>query len=1194
MKMAKCLKCISAFLVVCLLLVAQVETLFTALKAEASAVRWALEATSFKSATGEDVYPGSRNAKLTVVTRYIGEEVALDPIGCLVGIPRGFTVVGPNCVPGKDANNTATTVVKSGASVFFTFSVNVDRGTPAGQYRTYMNISYYVAGNTLSEILEINLTVSDFPPMSLSIEEAYLTPYNYPGACPVNTVIGIKNNGITRITYMRLTLNLPKDWVDPSELRYTYAGTLNPGETAYLSLGATCIAPSAPRTLVGALFVEAQLVTNDGVVYEDDFAERISIELEGEQTMRLNIIDYRLTCDATLPGFKNTGIEVIARSQEPGVLTLTHAYVLLENAHFTNGTASATFINEVVLNYLESARLSFTGVDINENAKFVRALITLYGSANRDGTEYPVTLNASIVIPLEARNISIDVIKVDWSRTYAYPGSTGNVLVLTLRNNEAVLSLSDAVVELTVYPEDIIYPNHLKAYNILLGPGSLTEVHFADILIPNTTAPGAYSALIRVSGILRGQDGSFKYISLSREVLILIEDPYRLTPIQPIFELIDAYWGEREPQHIYPGNARASLTVIIQNSGPIAASNTLLILESNSSDVTLLSRGSQCAVQLPPGDQCLGVFYLDLSNASSGLKRFNLTVRYVLQNLGVSTVFSEEISFSLNLPEYPGGAGVKVSNFEWLNNSPVFPNTKGAILSLTIANLEPYPIYAIWAKLRTPACMSIHSGTQATVYVPGPVATMQTATVSFTLDLNQCSEGVHVAELELDYYVQTAGGGIRRRTSNNLSLYVYSDERSLEYISSGWVNTPVVPPVYGAYYYVVFRNKLFPQISNPVLRLYLPDGVVESKSNSRNPTVLPTSRLSLQQVRTLQALPGSIASLIEQILPQISQPQVASVSKGDFIAFMFQLNIERADLREFDVPYTISFIDHWGHEYDFTSTFTIRLLEAPPIVEVHPASQLVAFKNGTAILDVLIANKYNATIYNLYVALIPVSGNAIPQNAIKYVERLGGRDNVTLRYTLVFNPVQATIGSLPVTMTSAVFTVTLIYVDTAGGYHSMNTTLAVMISPFIELVIMPGVSARHTGSTLVVNGVLANIGLTAAKSVVIYLRYGGNETMSIVGDIDPGSQVPFRVEMAIPYMNRNCTIVVKYRDEYGSEYLVEKESEVALQVEATKPVQQSTEIDSLLRFVIIAIVGAFLLATFIVIYRYVRRHIGLR
>ncbi|MEM4481542.1 MAG: hypothetical protein QXK88_02085 [Desulfurococcaceae archaeon] len=1153
---------------------------------------WVLESSSFRSTNGGDVYPGSRNARLTVITRYIGSEEAVSPVGCLVGLPQGFQPLGPACVAGRDANNTVVSAVKEGAVIFFSFNINVDRRIAVGNYSSYLNISYYVAGEVLSEVIEVGLTLSDYPPMLISVEDAYLAPYSYPGACPVNTLLRIKNSGTTSITNMRATLNLPQELVEPSEVNYTYAGTLNPGESVYLNLGGICVSPSAYWGFSGLLSIKAQLVTSDGVVYDDESEAEVWFNIGEEPTMKLYVLDYGLTSGSTLPGFKNTGIKLLVRSEEPSVLRISHSVVELEKAYFTNGSSSATFTNNVVLNYLDSALLTYNGVNIEEGARFISAYITLYGSANRGGTEYPVALSLYIVISLESRDLSIHVAKVSWGRSYAYPGSSGNTLIIAIRNSEAALSLSDAIVEVALSPESAIYPDRLIASNVALNPGSLVEVYFQGISIPNTTAPGAYDALIRITGVLRGPDGSFRYTSLHRDALVVVEDASKLTPVLPVFNLVDVFWGEISPQHVYPGNSRAPLTITVQNNGTFTALNTLLLLESASSDVKLLSRGAQCAVRLSPGDQCSGVFYLDLSNASSGLMSFNLTVKYVLQELGVETLFTQEMAISLYLPAYPAGTGLVVSSSGWLNNNPAFPNSKGAILSITLANLEPYPVYSTWARLEAPTCMAIHNGTQNTAYIAGPVASLQTATISFALDLNNCNSGVQVAELELDYYVQTTGGGVRRKLNHTLPLFVDADEGGLDYVLSGWVNTPLVPPVYGAYYYVVLRNNLFPQVNNPVLRLYLPEGVVESKSNSREPVIMPASRLTAQQAFVLQSFPGGIASLIEQLLPQLSQPQVTSTGKGEFVVYMFQLNVERADIEEFSVPFVISFIDHWGHEYKFSSSFTVKVLKAPPLLEVRPASHLIVFNNGTAILDVHVVNNYSASVYNLYVALVPVSGNAIPQNAIKYIEKLEGRSNTTLRYTLIYNPVQITIGSVPVAMTSAVFTVTLIYVDTAGGYHSMNTTLAAMVSPFIELAIMPGIAARHTGSTLIVNGVLANTGLTSAKSVVIYLKYAGRETLSIIGDIDPASQTPFRVEMATPYVNKTCTVVVRYRDEYGSEYAFERELEITVQPEAPKTTPPPAEMDSFLRLTIIVIVCLFLVGVFLVIYRYVRKYVG--
>ncbi|MEM0224907.1 MAG: hypothetical protein QXV54_05030 [Desulfurococcaceae archaeon] len=1154
----------------------------------ASPNNWIILDSSFSSSTGGKVYPGSRNAKLTIIARYAGDHTALNPVAC-VDVSSGFSIVGPRCVAGRDADNNAMHIVEPGNTTYFVFSLNVDRSVSPGIYTARLNITYYIAGtNELSwDLLYVTLEVSQYPPLNIVIKETYLTPYDYPGACPVNVIIGILNNGETSIISSRFTLELPPEMADPSELNYTYASRVDPGSEVYLNLGTTCINPSAVPSgrYTGILHVDAQLSTDDGVVYNDKNYYYVDFSIGEIPKVKISVINYELTSKIGIPGLKNTGLRVTIRSEEQGTLTLTYSEISLENAVAMNSSTTAIYTHNIVLNYLESTWITYNELSILENASYIKANITVYGSATRQGVEYPVTFKFSLLIPLSEKDVNIVVERIEWSNGHAYPNSTGNTLIVALLNNDPNVSIVDAIVELKTVTE-VIYPRKLVAYNIVLNPGTLVEVSFTNIIVLGTVEPGVYDAVINITGILRGQDNSYRLISLSRKTVLVIDDPSVLKPVLPILEIVESFWGEGSPQYIYPGNARAALTIVLRNNGTITASNVIVLIDSvNPDDVSVLNNASVCSIQLAPGSTCNAIFYLNLTKSSSGIKIFNLKVQFGVQEVGINTLFTQQLVTSIYLPEYQAGGSVVVANYGWLNNNPVFPRTKGAVLNVNLANLEAYSIYSTWVTLTTPDCMSVRNGTPSTVYIAGPVATLQTTTLSFTIDLNNCKAGIHQAVLEIDYYVQTAGGGTRKKSLQLIHLFVDSDYDSIEYVTSGWVNTPVTPPVYGAQFYIVLRNAKYPSITNPILKLNLPKGVTESKTNSSEPALTPALNIPLQQAYLIQGAQSNIAQLISQYMQQ--SQMVTSVNKGDFMVFSVTLNIESVNTTVLYVPFTLEFIDHWGNEYSYSSQFAINILTTPPMLEIRPVTPLIAFRNGTAIVDILVENKYSTPISNLYLALIPTSNNVIPQNAIRYIGKLEGCSNTTVRFEVVYNPLQITMGTVPVSMSSAVFTATLIFVDVAGALHTINTTLAVMIKPFIELTLLPTTVARYSKDTLIVNGIVANTGISTARSVIAYIKYGSAEAFSIIGDVDPASQTPFRLEIKAPYVGDNCTLIIRYRDEYGSEYVLETPLEVTQIVEQTvTATTQPTQTDIAFKIAIVVLIAVFLVALFFVLYRH--------
>ncbi|MEM4535496.1 MAG: hypothetical protein QW764_05595, partial [Desulfurococcaceae archaeon] len=1004
----------------------------------------------------------------------------------------------------------------------------------------------------------------------------------------VRLVVGLENRGSTSITGMRLTAELPPELADPFTLNTSYAGRFEPGVSTYVDLGSTCISPSAisNTSYTGVLHVSAQLVTDDGVVYSYEESYRFELFLGDPPGLKIAVLDYGLTSGVDIPGFRNTGLRVLLRSEEPGTLELLYSYVVLENAEHVNGSSMVVYEHETTLSYLETAWISYTGINLHDNATYVKARVLLHGLVSRDGSRYPTSTELLLVVPLSYREIRVGVERSTWQQSYAYPGSSGNNLVLVLYNSETELRVEDAVVEV-VAPSGVIYPDKMKAYNVNVNPGSLIEVVFSNILIPVSTEPGVYQFVVRITGTLRARDGSFRYFEVLRYISVPVENQSKLIPLLPVLEVVDVYWGEGTPIYVYPGSARAPLTIVLQNRGIVDAFNVHLYVESvTPNDVEALNSVTECATRLLPGDTCVAVFYFNLSSSSSGLKTISLMAKYNV-NLGTNVLQTQRLTAKVHLPEYPAGEGLVISSYMWLNNNPVFPRTRGAVLQLVIANLEPYTVYSVWVNLKTPECMSIREGTPGTLYVSGPLASLQTTTVSFTLDMNNCSVGLHRALVELDYFVQTAGGGVRKRAYHWVSILVQSDEDVIEFLASGWVTTPLEPPVHGAQLYLVFRNRELPSVHSPVLRLHLPPGIVDSRTNSSVATALPIGVSPQQAYTMLFGLPGDAARVIQQL---VQQPVVQVVSKGEFIVYIVSLNIERVDSPQLTIPYTLSFVDHWGFVYEVSSNFTISLLTSPPLLEVRTLTPVVVFGNGTAHLDILLVNNYGAPVSNVYVALIPEAGNAIPQGAVKYIEKLDSYSSVKLRYELVYNPVQVlATGGLAVSPTSAVFRVAVLYVDIAGTPRSFNTTLSAMIAPFIELRLVPGATARYTRGSLLVSGVLANMGISAARSVVVYVKYGETEAMSIIGDVDPASQTPFRVEVRTPYADDTCKLVVKYRDIYGSIYEFEEEIRVVyVPEEVTQtPTVQQPPVD-LFKLIIIILVAVFLSGVAYIIYRHTK------
>jgi len=292
-----------------------------------------------------------------------------------------------------------------------------------------------------------------------------------------------------------------------------------------------------------------------------------------------------------------------------------------------------------------------------------------------------------------------------------------------------------------------------------------------------------------------------------------------------------------------------------------------------------------------------------------------------------------------------------------------------------------------------------------------------------------------------------------------------------------------------------------------------------------------------------------------------------------------------------EVNGTIDFVDHWGSIFHAPVSLPLVVRGSPIVLEVNATSPLIVFNNGTGLFELEISNPSVFNAYELYVVLAPLTGNAIPQGNVKYVPVLPGNSKQIVRYEVVYNPVSISIGAgVSATSLSAAFTATLIYKDSSGYIRMINNTVAAAIKPFIELQVAEETNAKYSNGVLTVNGFLYNTGVSQARSVVVILKYGGKESKTLMGDLDPGSQSPFRLELKnIEFASEKCMIIVSYRDSFNIEYSISKEIPVSI-LQPSPPLttpQPTTEVSYI---AVIAIVSLFLIGVFLLIYRLISKY----
>jgi hypothetical protein len=173
---------------------------------------------------------------------------------------------------------------------------------------------------------------------------------------------------------------------------------------------------------------------------------------------------------------------------------------------------------------------------------------------------------------------------------------------------------------------------------------------------------------------------------------------------------------------------------------------------------------------------------------------------------------------------------------------------------------------------------------------------------------------------------------------------------------------------------------------------------------------------------------------------------------------------------------------------------------------------------------------------------------------------------------------------------SAPFSLSVVYRDVNGNLQVFNTSLAFLLEPFIELVLVDS-KAVIEGSTATVSGTVANYGIATARSVVVRAIYGNACGETLIGDLDPASQSSFRIEFRISNKTGDTMILqLIYRDEYGRADTVNLTiAVVTRQIETTTTPQQAAGIHYN-HAAVIALVSIFLIAIAVSLYRYIKAH----
>ncbi len=1149
------------------------------------------------SAGTPEVYPGSTGVSI-VVDEVNGEYYSITNVEACLKLPEGFTPAygSGTCVMAVSPNETYKTSFDPGEIFQFKFRVNIDRSVKPGTYCIRLNVTYTVESPTpkrKSALQRIYVKVSEYPTPELRVVDVWWgSDKVFPGTEGADLNIMLENVGDVRITggYAKLILPQP---LTPSAIRSSMP-SLNRNDRAVLTFSNIGIPLDAlPGVYVMKLLANVTAVTEDGVDYRTFIEADFEVNITTPKQVNLSLVNAVWTRSIAYGESRSLNLEVVLQNLDQVTIDQVVARLRLPEGYtWRNGSQVVVTTVGGPIRYGEVFTITFSDINASVAEAESEFAVELRILANYRGAEFLVTQELTFTAGTSAEEV-LYIVSQRWVyngvNAWAFPSARGINLEIRLANlGEDPIT---AVIPKLKLPEGFtlksISGDCLTAGIRAGGVGTLTFT----IDIADNVKPGLWNATLLLDYVV-STGTSYLYGSKEFSIKLVVSNP---EDFRPKLQITKMWWGTTQPQTVYPGERSVPVHVEVVNVGRYPASSVLISIEPINESVTVIEGSALGATTLNSGTSCRAVFYVDLGNVSVGNLHFKVVVRYVFELDGAFVNYTEEYVKSLKVEKYAAlrSAGIEIVDYGWLNNQPVFPNTENATYTVQLANNYPFNVAGIKAVLKLPKGMWSKEGRVATAYVEGPIGTHRTFTLDFTVCVGDVRPGRYDAVLDLKYTVLTGGACIEKEAVFNISILVNKIVHGLEYVASGWYGKSGEPGTYGNMLYVIVRNTDFPSITGVVAEVTLPEGMVSSINNESRVKVVPTA-VTLTPAAPAAGARGVSIPGIGRVPISVSAPvvgqQVAPFNKGDTLTFVIPVNILNVTPGTYYALMNVSFIDHWGNLRSYTLKVPIHVLGTTKIVSVWTDGTL-KFERREGVMRVKVLNIGTSPIYNVYLNIIPTTGNLLVKRTTYYIGELEPGKIKEVSVTVYFNPIPTQAG-ITLTYGSIPFTAAVIYTDVNGNNHVVNMSFSVVVEPYIELQ-LSDIRAVWSAGELRVSGTITNLGNAQAQRIEVIVIAGGKRSEPyFVGDLDPSSQTSFTVKLSTGPVDE-ATIILMYRDPFNELLSVNATAHVEVENVTTTTTAPSGPLGGWTNLGIIIVVVAvviFLVLVGLAIRSYLRKH----
>ncbi len=1144
----------------------------------------------YSSAGKPHVYPGSTNTLLVVEIMNSYNTTLYNVQGC-IELPEGIYSVGGSCSSSLYTNGSSAWSIPPGTIFQLRYTLNVEKSVKPGNYTALINITYVtspISRRSSWDTVNITLTVDEYPVPKIKIIDVYWQPEEvYPGTTGASLNIILKNYGDTAVSNIFIKLELPEGF-EPNKIYENIAGI---GSGEYTTVTFTGI-DIEPLTRYGKyyfkLLMNLTARTDDGVEYETMLHRDITAYVSKPVPPFIDIVDKgfvdRIVYNESR--FGDIYITFVNRDIKHIASVIAKLY-LPDGIKTIDGKDYAVSYLSGDIGFGETFTLQFNELNISSSLEEFEFTLELIFTIRYRGAEYRVLTYRYIELSMPSREVYLLPVETSIS----YNGAPASLLPSAKDVDLSIRLLNkgpSSIRTITPYieaPEGIVVKDIRMESYTGVSPGDITQVSMR-IDIDDSMEPGIYNITLKTLLVIRSGD-TLSYVWEEHVIPIIVADP---EDYRPLLSIVDAYWGRGTPQTVYPGQRMVPLYIDVYNYGRYTAYDTTATIAPLNNTVVVVE-GTSVLGDIGAGALATGVYTLDLARTSNGTLYFTISIRYVVKIYGAFIEYVEKHSIAIPLYQFEGykGVGLEVVDSYW-SIDPIFPNTENVSYSITIVNRYPFNVYGVKAKLILPRGFTSDGKEYATAYVSGPLSTLQTTTLSFTVSVGDIGPGLYEAKLILDYVVQVGGPWKSFRESTIVYLRVNDPRDAIAFIDSYWLYQSSVPGSYGRYMVIILQNKLFPTMRGVVAKIVFPRGIIAAHNNESIVEVYPTT--IPQQIPVQTPLPKEIERILSMVTETpIQQTPETTIGEGDYMIFTIPVHLtEDIGVGKYNVSMELSFIDHTGTLRKYLVNATISVLGNILFVDIDVPTN-TTIQSLEEKINVTIRLRGEGSIHNTYLIIYPYTPIIVPEKSMFYLGDLVAPGNYTISVKLYYNPLYTATAPIKIRYGTAPLVFTLVYTDELGYRNVFNISTTIKLAPLIKFDIRD-LRAVQRNTTLKITGTLVNIGSSTAERVVVYAYVEGHVLKSFIGDIEPGSEVTFSLESDIGVEVDKGLLVISYYGPFDILYNKTLPIEVAHEIlpPPTVAVESPTQVIEQMQFYIIVLVSLFLVVSALLIYRTLKKY----